>query len=75
MTIQAAIGELTSLLGHRLSCSKSELDHHGSSETHFPLTPPDAVAYPESTEEVAALMRICATHRCPVVGWGTGTSL
>ncbi|GAB4295377.1 MAG: FAD-linked oxidase C-terminal domain-containing protein [Roseovarius sp.] len=75
MTIQAAIGELTSLLGQRLTRSKSELAQHGTSETHFPLAPPDAVAYPETTAEVAALVRICAAHRCPVIGWGTGTSL
>lgn len=75
MGIGTALEELGSLLGQRLSRSKSDLVHHGSSETHFPDTPPDAVAYPETTDEVAALMRICATHRCPVVGWGTGTSL
>jgi len=75
MTIQAAIGELSTLLGQRLTCSKAELAQHSTSETHFPPAPPDAVAYPETTEEVAALMRICAVHHCPVVGWGTGTSL
>jgi len=75
MNIQAAIGELSSFLGERLTCSKSELASHGNSETYFPPTPPDAVAYPETTEEVAGIVRICAEHRCPVVGWGTGTSL
>lgn len=75
MTYQAAIGELSSFLGQRLSRSKSELDQHGRSETHFPLSPPDAVAYPDTTAEVAEIVRICAAHRCPVVGWGTGTSL
>lgn len=75
MGIQDAIGELSSLLGQRLSRSKSDLDLHGASETHFPLTPPDAVAYPETTEEVAEIVKICARHRCPVIGWGTGTSL
>ena len=75
MTIQAAIGALTTLLGQRLTCSKGELAQHGESETHFPLTLPDAVAYPETTEEVAGILRICAEHRCPVIGWGTGTSL
>ncbi|KZY48218.1 2-hydroxy-acid oxidase, partial [Roseovarius sp. HI0049] len=75
MTIQAAIGALTTLLGQRLTCSKGELAQHGDSETHFPPAPPDAVAYPETTEEVAGILRICAEHHCPVVGWGTGTSL
>ncbi|MGR3795251.1 FAD-binding oxidoreductase [Vannielia sp. SX4] len=66
---------LEAVLGDRLSRSKSDLDLHGRSETHFPLTPPEAVAYPETTAEVAAIMKACAAARCPVVGWGAGTSL
>lgn len=75
MSITAALAELTSLLGNRLSGSKSELDAHGSSETHFPLTPPDAVAFPETTNEVSQIVRICAANACPVIPWGAGTSL
>ncbi|MAQ84884.1 MAG: 2-hydroxy-acid oxidase [Maritimibacter sp.] len=71
----AAVDELATLLGNRLSRSKSDLDLHGRSESHFPLTPPDAVAYPETTEEVAEIVKICARHGCPVVPWGVGTSL
>ena len=75
MTIETAIHALQSLLGDRITRSKSDRDLHGQSESHFPPTPPDAVAYPETTEEVAALVRICAEHGCPVIGWGAGTSL
>ncbi|WP_420858172.1 FAD-binding oxidoreductase [Marivivens marinus] len=75
MTLDAALPALSSLLGDRLCRSKSELDHHGQSESHFPPTPPEAVAYPETTEEVAALVKICADHGVPVIGWGAGTSL
>lgn len=75
MTIDTAIHALQSLLGDRITRSKSDRDLHGQSESHFPLTPPDAVAYPETTEEVAALVKICAAHGCPVIGWGAGTSL
>lgn len=75
MTIETALTELSSLLGDRLSRSKSDLETHGKSETYFPLTPPDAVAYPLSTEDVSAILRICHAHECPVVAWGTGTSL
>ncbi|MEM8775852.1 MAG: FAD-linked oxidase C-terminal domain-containing protein [Pseudomonadota bacterium] len=75
MSIQNATEELSSLLGQRLSLSKSDLATHGASETHFPVTPPDAVAYPENTAEVAEIVKICARHRCPIVGWGAGTSL
>jgi D-lactate dehydrogenase (cytochrome) len=75
MDIENAIAELHSCLGQRLTRSKSDLDLHGRSESYFPDAPPDAVAYPESTEEVARIVAICARHHVPVVGWGTGTSL
>lgn len=75
MTIDDAVTELSTLLGVRLSRSKPDLEQHGRSETHFPLTPPDAVAYVETAEEVQQVVRVCARHGCPVVPWGTGTSL
>jgi D-lactate dehydrogenase (cytochrome) len=75
MSIQRVYEELSSVLGQRLTRSNPELEAHGGSETHFPLSPPEAVAYPETTQEVAAILRACAAHRVPVVGWGTGTSL
>lgn len=75
MPIPEALDALSSVLGDRLSRSKPDLKAHGQSETHFPLTPPDAVAYPETTAEVSALMKICSTNGCPVVGYGAGTSL
>jgi len=75
MSIEAAVAELRSFLGQRLSLSKSDLHQHGLSETHFPPTPPQAVAYPENTEDVARIVGICARHHVPVIGWGTGTSL
>jgi D-lactate dehydrogenase (cytochrome) len=71
-TVHAALAEI---LGDRITLSKSDLDIHGRSETHFDHMPPDAVAYPETTAEIAALMTVCAAHKVPVIGWGAGTSL
>ncbi|MCB2137419.1 MAG: FAD-binding protein, partial [Rhodobacteraceae bacterium] len=71
----AALAELQSLLGDRLSRSKSDRDLHGQSEAWFAPAPPEAVAYPETTDEVARIVRICARAGCPVTAWGTGTSL
>lgn len=75
MTIATAISELSTVLGDALSTSKADLEAHGRSESHFPPTPPDAVVRPRSTDEVAQVVRICAAHGCPVVGWGAGSSL
>jgi D-lactate dehydrogenase (cytochrome) len=70
-----ALQELRSMLGERLSTGKSDLALHGRSETYHSEMPPDAVAYPETTAEVAGLVALCARHRVPVIGWGTGTAL
>ncbi|WP_319824270.1 FAD-binding oxidoreductase [Thalassovita sp.] len=75
MAIQTALEELSNFLGQRLSRSKPDLEQHGASETHFPLTPPDAVAYPDTAEDVSEIVKICARNGCPVIGWGAGTSL
>ncbi|GLT12573.1 hypothetical protein GCM10007928_48060 [Sulfitobacter porphyrae] len=71
----AALDELRSLLGDRLSTGSSILDAHGRDEGYTAGQRPDAVVFPETTEEVSAIVRICATHRCPVIPYGTGTSL
>lgn len=75
MICQPALDALTTLLGQRATRSKPELDQHGRSETHFPPMPPDLVVYPQSTAEVSAVLRICADHGVPVIGYGAGTSL
>lgn len=71
----AAIAELRALLGDRLSTAAALREAHGRDESWHPVTPPDAVAFAETTEEVSAIVRICARHRFPVIPFGTGTSL
>jgi glycolate oxidase len=36
---------------------------------------PDIVVLPRSTEEVVAVIRVCATHQMPIIPRGAGTSL
>ncbi len=75
MSYDAAFTELRAFLGDRCSRSKPDLAAHGGSETHFAPAPPDIVAWPETTEEVAQIMRICTRHRLPVIAHGAGTAL
>ena len=75
MSIETALAALQPVLGERLTRSKSDLEIHGRSEVHYPMTPPNAVAYPLNTAEVSEIARICHAHECPIVPWGTGTSL
>ena len=75
MTIETAIAALMPLLGDRLSTAAAILQQHGENEAYHPVTPPDAVAFPIDTQEVSEIVKTCATHGCPVVAYGTGTSL
>jgi D-lactate dehydrogenase (cytochrome) len=69
------IAELKALLGDRLSTSAAVREQHGKDESYHPVFPPDAVAFAQSTEEVSAIVRVCARHGMPVIPFGTGTSL
>ncbi|MCH7944158.1 MAG: FAD-binding oxidoreductase, partial [Proteobacteria bacterium] len=80
MTAQPAcddrvVAALRRLLGDRLSVSEAERANHGKDVSYLAGHPPDAVAYVQSTEEVAAVVELCAAHGVPVVPYGTGTSL
>ena len=70
-----ALAALTALLGPRLTTAPGPRAEHAQSETHIAAGLPDAVAYPETTAEVSALLRIAHAQGIPVVGWGAGTSL
>jgi D-lactate dehydrogenase (cytochrome) len=73
--VDIALGELSRLLGERLSVNPSLREQHGRGEAHHPPVPPDAVAFARSTEEVSRIVAACARHRLPVIPFGAGTSL
>ncbi len=70
-----AIEQLAALLGDRLSTAPAVRDQHGHGESYHPTRAPDVVVFPRSTDEVAAIVRIAAGHRLPVIPFGTGTGL
>jgi D-lactate dehydrogenase (cytochrome) len=67
--------DLRTLLGERLSTSESVREHHSHGESWHTPGMPDAVAFPNTTEEVAAIVRACAATKTPVVAFGMGSSL
>ncbi|MBI3453856.1 MAG: FAD-binding protein [Rhodospirillales bacterium] len=71
----AAIAELKALLGDRLSTATAVREQHGKDESYHASVPPDAVAFARTTDEVCAIVKICARHKMPVIPYGTGTSL
>jgi D-lactate dehydrogenase (cytochrome) len=70
-----ALPLLAQRLGDRLSVNATVREQHANILTWLENQPPDAVAFVESTEEVAEIVRICGEHGVPVIPFGTGTSL
>jgi D-lactate dehydrogenase (cytochrome) len=73
--IAAAVSELTAAFGNRLVTSQAVRQQHGHTTTWHHNEPPDAVVFPQSTQDVQQIVRICARHAVPVIAFGTGTSL
>ncbi|MGA1855521.1 FAD-linked oxidase C-terminal domain-containing protein [Azospirillum sp. 11R-A] len=72
---EEARAELSALLGDRFTTSLPVREHHGKDESYHTPFPPDGVAFANSTEEVSAIVKICAKHKLPIIPFGTGTSL
>lgn len=66
---------LTGLLDDRFSDVRGVCAEHGTDISHFDGMPPDAVVFPQSTQEVQDIVKICAAHHVPIVPYGAGTSL
>jgi D-lactate dehydrogenase (cytochrome) len=74
-TLAALTGELTGRYGNRVVTSLAVRQQHGHTTTWIENQVPDIVVMPQTTEEVAEIVRLCAARRVPVIPFGTGTSL
>lgn len=73
--IETVVGILKQQFGDRLQTGASVREQHGHTTTWIENQSPDAVVFPQSTEEVAQIVKTCALHKVPVIPFGTGTSL
>jgi len=69
------VDRLRALFGERLNLTEAIRAQHGASESHFATVLPDAVVFPQSTEEVVALVKACVAHDTPIIPYGAGTSI
>ncbi len=72
---KTVIGALAAQFGNRLVTSQAVREQHCHTTTWLDNQPPDAVVFLQSTDDVQAVVRLCAAERVPVIAFGTGTSL
>jgi D-lactate dehydrogenase (cytochrome) len=73
--INTVLGVLKQQFGDRFQMGQSVREQHGHTTTWLTNQAPDAVVFPKSQDEVADVIKVCATHKVPVIPFGTGTSL
>jgi D-lactate dehydrogenase (cytochrome) len=73
--IQTAIDILKQRFGDRLTTNQVIRDRHGTDESYHAPKAPDAVVFPQTTDEVVEIVNICRDHRTPMIPFGVGTSL
>jgi D-lactate dehydrogenase (cytochrome) len=74
-SVSAVVQALAASFGNRLVTSLAVRQQHGHTLTWIPNQPPDAVIFPQNTQEVSEIVTLCAKHGVPVIAFGTGTSL
>jgi D-lactate dehydrogenase (cytochrome) len=73
--ISAVLGVLKQRYGERFQTGADIRLQHGHTTTYIPNQAPDGVVFPENADEVADIVKFCASYRVPIIPYGTGTSL
>ena len=73
--LAAVLGELATRFGERAVVNASVREQHCHGVGLADAALPDVVVFPHTNEEVAAIVKICASVRVPVIAFGVGTSL
>ncbi|MEJ5081953.1 MULTISPECIES: FAD-binding oxidoreductase [unclassified Ochrobactrum] len=73
--IAAAVALLKQRFGERAQTGQAIREQHGHTTTYVPTQAPDIVIFAQTTDDVQAVVRICAEHKVPVIAFGAGSSL
>lgn len=69
------LAALKSYFGNRYQDGQAIRKQHGHTTTWIANQPPEAVIFPENTDEVVQIVNLCRESRTPIIPFGVGTSL
>jgi D-lactate dehydrogenase (cytochrome) len=72
--ISKAVAELEAVFGNLIVTSLAVRQQHANTTTWIAGEPPDAVVFPQSTDDVQRIVRTCARLQVPIIPFGAGTS-
>ena len=73
--VATALAVLQQRFGPRYQAGAAIREQHGHRLTWLPTEAPDAVIWPETTQEVAQIVQIARQFHLPITAFGAGTSL
>ncbi len=71
----AMLEALRAQFGDRCSTAQAVREQHGRDESPIDAPPPEVVVFCESTEDVAAVVKLADQYAVPVIAFGAGSSL
>jgi len=71
----AMLDALKAHFGERCSTALAVREQHGRDESPIDAPPPEVVVFCESTEDVAAVVKLADRYAAPVIPFGVGSSL
>jgi D-lactate dehydrogenase (cytochrome) len=73
--VRDVVATLAARFGNRATTNPVTREQHSHGEGLHTAGLPDLVVFPETSEEVAAILTLCNGHKVPVVPFGAGSSL
>src|SRR5229473_856881 len=73
-SIEQAVDALKQFLGARANDAPAVREHHSHGESYHRPAAPDVVCFPHTTDEVAAILKISASSRVPVIAFEAGVT-
>lgn len=64
---EALLAALASIFEDRLFTTQAMREHHGRDESSYDPMLPDAVVFAQTTDEVAAAVKLCSSHDVPII--------
>lgn len=75
MSIPDAITRLANQFADRCTTTDAMREQYSRNEAHHAPVRPDAILFPETTDEVRQIIEICNATDCPITAYGAGSSL